>query len=52
MRWTKYHVELALANRANLAGLILANAELTGAIMPEADLTWINLKGADLSGLT
>ena len=51
MIWTKHHVELALANRANLAGLTLANAELAGAAMPEADFTWINLEGADLSGV-
>ena len=58
MRWTKYHVELAMfysadlsgadLRRAALSGTDLHGADLSGAALCWADLRWADLAGADL----
>ena len=48
MRFTKYHIELALANGAGLSGADLSGADLSGADLSGADLSGANLYHADL----
>ena len=57
MRWTKYHVELAMFYSADLSGADLRRAALSGTDLHGADLSgaalcWADLRWADLNGVT
>jgi hypothetical protein len=50
MIWTKYHIELALQEKADLQEADLQGANLQKANLQRADLQWANLQGVDLQG--
>jgi len=50
MKWTAYHIELALKHKADLREADLCEAGLRGADLCEADLRRADLRGADLGG--